>query len=209
MARPSKDIMRARAFTLWELVVAIGLLLIIAALAVPLSLAWFGQAQFDEAGRQVEAALSMARSDAQREGKPVQIMLRPDESGGWSVVKVPVLGAPDFEGDATAQSRTSSDRRADETLVSLPRNVQVSLAPKNDDDAAGTPNEPANESGAASSDDDSAHEGFVVATFMPDGEPTRCSAWVMADTKGKALRFTIDSWTGQVKVSSVTVALVP
>jgi len=211
--------MKKAAFTLWELLVAIALLLMIAALVVPISLSYFVAATFDEAGSQVAAVMAMARADAQREGKPVQIALKADSAGAWHVVRLPdvppqtVAGAPiDYEArTASVEAALGNDASAKplETLATLPAGVHVSRAHTvvSTEDDSGEAAETATADDRSASSTTSAEAtvggGFLIATFMPDGEPTGCAPWTMTDSRGRSLRIAIDPWTGQVKVQQV------
>ncbi len=227
--------MNHRGFTLWELLVALALLLLLASLAVPVTLAWSQAAQFEEASQQVGAALSTARSDAQRDGKPMHVVVRPDPvNGGWKVVKIPMvvaglptaIGLPEFSTEADRDNDESftpepdASGRPDETLATLPGNVVVTresalVAPAATDvpssDATGTPvlpvktpstpgSEPAAPALSSEAPQSIPSKGFVMATFLPDGEPVNLSPCVLTDSRGKSVRITVDSWTGQVKI---------
>ena len=205
---------------MWELLVAIALLLMIAALVVPISVSYFAAASFDEAGSQVAAVMAMARADAQREGKPVQIALKADSAGAWHVVRLPdmppqtVAGAPiDYEArTASVDAALGNDASSKplETLATLPAGVQVARVHKPDSgsdndssDATETASSADGSPSSTNSADGSAGGGFLIATFMPDGEPTGCAPWTMTDSRGRCLRIAVDPWTGQVKVQQV------
>ncbi len=73
-----------RGFTLTELLVVIAILLLISAATIPVALGVFGEQEISDAAGTVQAAFSLTRDTAVREGRPVGIRLLPD----------PVLNTP-------------------------------------------------------------------------------------------------------------------
>ncbi|MGQ0626939.1 MAG: pilus assembly FimT family protein [Phycisphaerales bacterium] len=209
--------MNRRAFTLWELLVALSLLLLIGAVVVPVGHTWFRSAQFEEARMQLESALASARSEAQRDSCPVRIEVRSGTDGICHVVKISLQST---EGPRAAGSlpfpvstQTSPDvamaAEADdartETVATLPRSVVVSAS--SDVPSAGAESEGETGTVEQVSSGMTSPEGaaapFALATFMPDGEAVSCSAFLLTSSQGRAVRITIDGWTGRVRVESV------
>ncbi|MCW5777532.1 MAG: hypothetical protein KIS87_13935 [Phycisphaeraceae bacterium] len=73
--------MRRGAFTLFEVLVAIALLIAAASLAAPALARRMGAALFDESSRQLEGAIALCRAEAQREGRPVALVAQPARDG--------------------------------------------------------------------------------------------------------------------------------
>lgn len=102
--------MRRRGFTLIEVLVALGLLVVISSLALPVALTNTAGARARTAERILTLSPAAARAEAQRSGVPVALVLAPSEDGqslSLLVVREPEAGA-----------ETAADHRADPSDVS-------------------------------------------------------------------------------------------
>jgi len=90
--------MRGRSgFTLVEVLVAVGLLVLIAALSLPVALTNTAGARAQSTERMLRLTPAMARAEAQRLGAPVGVVLLPSPDG--AELRVAIVREPDAKGD--------------------------------------------------------------------------------------------------------------
>jgi len=146
---------RVRAFTLLEVMVVVLLILIIMAVVAPIALSQIGRTAMDETPRQLGAAAMLARSDAQRRGVVLQLLVRPasgDAGGvevitvdlaapgadrslqqGWGAVAPPggfgdadSAGGPPSQADDPRSTGAGVETRRTQSVLTLPAGVQAS-----------------------------------------------------------------------------------
>ena len=212
-----------------EVMIVLALLLALASVVVPIAVTQARAGRVADAGLQLEAALAMARADAQRQSTPVRVLARTLRSGEVEVFAETItLGVPDREtdgptwGDATSEKRPgdggTSERPA--ATLTLPKGVVVSdrrdepadgrgagATPGFDGSAAqatGTP-----ESQGVSREDssdgtaDGAGSALLLAVFLPDGEVVGPGPRFLLDGRGGLAEIRVDSLSGRVRVVSV------
>ncbi len=130
-----------RGFTLMEVIVVLGIVLALASVIAPVVITWRQASRLESAGSQVEAALIMARADAQRQSAPVRVMARMNGSGEVELVAEAVslddrrgradagglFDGGEREGDGGSLNPKSASGEPAPTTVSctLPRGVVV------------------------------------------------------------------------------------
>ncbi len=206
--------MRSRAFTLMEVVVVMGVLLALASVVVPIAVTSARAGRVDDAGVQVEAAMAMARADAQRQSAPVRVMARTLATGEVEVYSEAVaLGVPSDEEIGGVASTPAASERSLGTCV-LPRGVTVRdrLAGASEDEAltgsAGAEprvagaglsvSGPDGEVTAAGAGGDAT--SVLLAVFMPDGEVLGPGPRYLVDGHGRVAEVRVDCLSGRVRV---------
>lgn len=207
-----------RGFTVYEVLVAIALVVVVAAVALPYAWTWAKGEEFEEARNQVEAALAMARADAQREGKPVRVAARQDPlTGAWCVYSERIDPMGEVESGPAASALTLPKGLtvgAGNGESAAARGDAAATEPKRAEGAgtgmgvgtASVEGRGAGDSGWVEAEEGEGLAGIVVATFMPDGEAVGARPWFMRGANGKAFEVAIDAWTGRVTMRPVVAA---
>lgn len=110
-----------RGFTLVEVLVALGLLVMIAALALPVALTNTTTARARTAERMLTLAPAVARGEAQRLGRPVALVLLPSDDG--EALRLAVVREPDPESQSPADQRADPGDIATWPTVDQPREL--------------------------------------------------------------------------------------
>lgn len=110
-----------RGFTLVEVLVALGLLVMIAALALPVALTNTTTARARTAERMLLLAPAVARGEAQRLGRPVALVLLPSDDGG--ALRLAVVREPDPQSDSPADQRADPEDIATWPTVDQPQEL--------------------------------------------------------------------------------------
>ena len=110
-----------RGFTLVEVLVAVGLLVLISALALPVALTNSTGARASTAERMLTLAPNVARAEAQRLGRPVALLLLPSEDG--QVLELAFVREPDAASDLPADVRADLEDVATWPSVGEPRQL--------------------------------------------------------------------------------------
>lgn len=216
--------MTRRGFTLLELMVVLAILLALASVAVPALLTSSRASRLPEAQGQIEAAMMMARADAQRQATPVRLMVREraGSAGEMELVAEAVeLSAAEpreesAEGATTGGPAKVSPERSG-SVYALPSGVSVrEFVPGSHEEIAGrehtsVPSVAAHSapsgasadraSGAAS--ETSIRDGVVLAVFLPDGEAVRPGPRYLVDRAGRVLELVVEPMSGRVTVRPV------
>lgn len=230
--------MGRRAFTLMEVLIVLALLLALASVVVPVAVTQARAGHVADAGLQLEAALAMARADAQRQSAPVRVLARTLRSGEVEVFAETIaLGVPERETDAPTWGEAAPERRTRDGVTSerpvatltLPKGVVVS--DRRDEPAdtraggggSGVPRggDPGPMQASASADSqgvpredstegsaDGARSALLLAVFLPDGEVVGPGPRFLLDGRGGLAEIRVDSLSGRVRVVSVPRAAV-
>ena len=110
-----------RGFTLVEVLVALGLLVMIASLVLPVALTNTTAARAQTAERMLTLAPAVARGEAQRLGRPVALVLLPSEDG--QSLRLAVVREPDPESDSAADQRADPDDVSTWPTVDQPQDL--------------------------------------------------------------------------------------
>jgi prepilin-type N-terminal cleavage/methylation domain-containing protein len=108
----------ARAFTLVELMVAIAVLIVIAALALPSMESLSEASRFRSACDQLSSAASVCRAEAKRTGKPVAVVATMNQDGRQAIVSVPL-------GDAATLGENSEIEVDSRVLMVMPPGIAI------------------------------------------------------------------------------------
>ena len=128
--------MRARGFTLIELMIALAIVAMLAGIVLPIGISRLNADSFIQTQRQVESAVGIARADAQRRGMLMKL-IAVEESGVvvlWSVEHAP------------AERGGKPARR--EFVMELPSGATIEAAPAVGDDEGDASNGAATDEGA-------------------------------------------------------------
>jgi Tfp pilus assembly protein FimT len=211
---------RSAGFSLFELLLALGILAAILALSLPLTWRMLNERELASTEENIAAELLKARAHAQESGKPVEVVVTDGaparlsmryfstsarDRREWS--RKPDRGATESTstarrersaGRGNAESRgtagawqDSSDWYAESELVS---SVRVGSAKAADERDAG----PATASPSAP--DLAVREPLRLAVFMPDGSILFAAALRLRHDCGLESVLTVDPWTGQTAV---------
>lgn len=203
-----------RGFTLVEVLVAIGLLVMLTSLALPVALTNTTSARATTAERLLKLAPNTARSEAQRLGQPVAIVLLPSEDG--TTLRLSIVRQPD------PQSQSARDRGADPDDVSTwPAVDEARLMPTGTRLWAGDLDEldeSADSDGFTSGGGsmlerafsggepvvlaaagDGASEAVVLAWFLSDGSALAGRATAVRLADGRVVRVRVEALTGRLE----------
>lgn len=184
--------MRARAFSLLELLVVAALLVAIAGLVVPRVAERASRLELGEAALAVAAAIEAARADAMNQARPMIVRAVERDGRAWIEMQPAAPQRVAEEAGAAAARGTddsawrraesddpslSSDAPLPARLLDLPRGVVVRRAPPELAEAefaqVGFGRDPSDPSGAArmgvADETDGRSESLLLAVFLPDG----------------------------------------
>jgi type II secretory pathway pseudopilin PulG len=183
--------MRRPGFTILELVIALGLVVLLGAVVTPTLYERLGDSRLDAAGRDVAAVVAAVRADALREGRALE--LRAERAGD----AVRLVSTPLEE--ETAAAGVATELPATTSRGLLPDGVDATLSPPSAGVAERPPGPPEEEAGA---------HPIVLGVLLPDG-----SAWssspvylALARAPHRALEVKLNSWTGVATVTDVPLA---
>lgn len=195
--------MARRGLTLVEVLVALALVLALMALALPAVEGRLAEARFDAALRQTEAAMMVARAEAQRQGKPIRLVARPVRGGELGLFMEAVdpataAGDPGDSGAAGAAPATGAAAQSGVAWAVLPAKVTVSE----------TPPPEAGETGGAATEISVEPKGappspVTLAVFFADGSAT--SHGLVYITGGdQTVSVRVNRWTGAAAIDPYT-----
>jgi type II secretory pathway pseudopilin PulG len=194
-----------RGLSILEILVAIGLILAVAAVAVPWTLGWLGNRELDDAGDRIAMQMLMARAAAREEGRPVEVVASAD--GGAPSVEARWVSLDDAEGDeaisrgdmTTSDGFLQSSIDADWASFALPNGLSIAIAAgdgANGDDEDSEMDDAA-EDVVASAD---AAAPQTLALFLPDGTVLMAPVFMLRTDAGIARAMRVDRATGRARV---------
>ena len=209
-----------RGFTLVEVLVAIGLLVLIAALALPVALTNTTGARAQTAERQLRLSPSVARAEAQVAGVPVGLMLQPSDDA--RSLSVAIVREPNMRSDRPADLAADPDDVATWPTVAepevLPRGTRLwdgeldalddalaELDSPSPFDAALEPTEELFADARPSSFDDEAPEPIVLAWFLSDGSAIVGPPAAVRLADGRVLRVRVEALAGTIEYDLIEV----
>jgi type II secretory pathway pseudopilin PulG len=183
-----------------ELLVGIGIVLAVAAIAVPWTMGWLGRRELDNAEDGLTMQMMMARAAAREEGRPVEVVAEFDGTqsrinarwmlgaGGESARRSSRRDPSEFSLDGSP-----SDGSIDASWASmqLPRGVRIALGLERADSAeeVAVPED-------ARADDAVAANGQTLAIFLPDGTVFFAPIFMLRTDAGSLRAMKVDRATG-------------
>jgi prepilin-type N-terminal cleavage/methylation domain-containing protein len=203
-------------FTLIEVLAVVAILAVITALVMPAVENRLEAERFSSAGRQMEAAIVMARAEAQRRGVPLTLTARAIASGetGLFVEAVPGVeegsahqGRKRVEEGATSSAPAGDQgsgastmvRAADAPVVVIGAGVRVTARAPSVDSGPGLKGQV---DGVAPPVGSTESDSVVIARFMPDGTAIAAGPVYLVGA-GTAAAYTVNRWTGSASVRVV------
>jgi len=199
VSRPSS--LRRRGLSLVEILVAIGIVIAIAAIALPWTLGWLGSRELDDAGDRIAMQMLMARAAAREEGRAVEVVAS-DTDGQRSIEArwIDLAGIDDGEGVSRGDFLTKdgfpqSSIDAEWASFSLPHGMSLAVDAVNDDEAPDASSED-----GANDDADGTFAGQTLALFLPDGTVLTAPIFMLRTDAGIARSMRVDRATGRARV---------
>jgi type IV fimbrial biogenesis protein FimT len=182
-----------RAFTLVELMVAIAVLIVIAALVLPSMDTISESSKFRSACDQLSSAASVCRAEAKRTGKPVAVVATMNEDGRQTIVSVPLGDVAQLDEDSTVEV----DSRV---LMVMPAGVSVRAREKGASTklAAGQAEDPI----SVEVEEQDAETTQSLIIYWADGGATASAPMVVTGPGGRTAGAKVNSWTGALSISS-------
>ncbi len=214
--------MRRGAFTLFEVLVAIALLIAAASLAAPALARRMGAALFDESTRQLEGAIALCRAEALREGRPIALIAQPARDGlrllGRPIGdEEPVEGVVDASGtgegwfvspgESAGSVWGSAVSQGEIPVFVLPAGVRVSAERPVPTEAIGLGVASAG-AGVGLSRMDGGFEAeadvpLTIAVFLPDGGALETAPFWLIGPEGRSVEVRISAATGKATLRGV------
>jgi prepilin-type N-terminal cleavage/methylation domain-containing protein len=175
-----------RGFTLIELMIAIAVLVVIAALIMPSTDTMSDATRFRAACDQLSSVASVCRAVAQRTGKPVVVVATMNEDGSQSIVSVPLGDAVEIEGASTIEVESR-------VLMKLPKGIKVHAETASD---PGQIDITTGEMEVAVDPVDDATQSLII--YWANGAATASSPIKVKGSDGRVAGAKVNSFTGAV-----------
>lgn len=195
------SLLRHRGFSLVEILIVIGIVIAIAAVALPWSLGWLGSRELDDAGDRIAMQMLMARAAAREEGRAVEVVAS-DTDGQRSIEArwIDLSTSDDSEvvsrGDLwTRDGLPQSSIDAEWASFSLPNGMSLAVDAANGDESADEQSE-----NNAAAGTDGALAGQTLALFLPDGTVLMAPVFLLRTDAGIARAMRVDRATGRARV---------
>jgi type II secretory pathway pseudopilin PulG len=194
----SSTSLRRRGLSIVEILIAIGIVIAIAAVAVPWTLGWLGSRELDDAGDRIAMQMLMARAAAREEGRAVEVVAS-DSDGQRSIEArwIDLSASDDGEGISAGDFLTNdgfpqSSIDAEWASFSLPNGMSLAVDAVSDEDAS-------SEDGADEVAEGS-FTGQTLALFLPDGTVLTAPIFMLRTDAGIARSMRVDRATGRARV---------
>jgi len=209
--------MRGRGFSVIEVMIAAGILAVLAALVMPAALGHVATRSLVQSGEDLGAGLALAGAEASETGLALAVRLRRGADGSWRVERASLRAPDDLQMLETSDAPTPTRSRAGVTardeivwrpLLALPAGVTVSREAPPSDQPAPDLRRPAGgdapgsllESDADARDDDT----LLVGVFLPGGRFVGEGALYLAredEPVHEAVVVSVSTWTGRVRLA--------
>jgi Tfp pilus assembly protein FimT len=191
--------LKKRAFSLLEMLVVLGLLILLAALVVPTLAGFSESAEFRETCDQLSSAVSVCRSEAQRRGTPMELVARKESDG-----RVSIVGRPARLDDNTKESGGSTGQ----VLLVLPQGYSIDHDSGTSVESSGSPtasdnsdSQPGETRTAAAASEDDGPKPLIV--FWANGGASKGSGLYLHGKGGRVVGAEINSFTGMLRLDPV------
>jgi Tfp pilus assembly protein FimT len=184
----------ARAFTLVELMVAIAVLIVIAALVLPSLDSLSESSRFKNACDQLSSAASVCRAEAKRTGKPVAVVATMNEDGSQSIMSVP-LGEVAHLAELEEDTSVEVDSRV---LMVMPKGVSIKA---DSQQAKSGREEGEREEAALNIEAADAETTQSLIIYWADGGATASAPMVVTGPGGRSAGAKVNSWTGTLSIA--------
>jgi prepilin-type N-terminal cleavage/methylation domain-containing protein len=185
-AAPGRPDVTARAgFTLVEILVTVGLLALIAALASPMLLADRAERRFAASIEQVQSLAALVRTESMQSGQPIEVFVVSDDTGAWNVRTRSVSGMVEEQASADADAPRARTR------ITLAPGVRFGEPRDAEGDLVLSPAGPVALEAEQS-------ERFVLLVCLPDGGAAPGEPVSLLDAEGRRADLTVAPWTGSV-----------
>ena len=190
-----------RGLSIVEILVAIGIVIAIAAVAVPWTLGWLGSRELDDAGDRIAMQMLMARAAAREEGRAVEVVAS-DSDGQRSIEArwIDLSAGDEGEGVSRGDFLTNdgfpqSSIDAEWASFSLPNGMSLAVDAVSDDEASDASSED-----GADDDAEGSFTGQTLALFLPDGTVLTAPIFMLRTDAGIARSMRVDRATGRARV---------
>jgi type II secretory pathway pseudopilin PulG len=197
----SSTSLRRRGLSIVEILVAIGIVVAISAVAVPWTLGWLGSRELDDAGDRIAMQMLMARAAAREEGRAVEVVAS-DTDGQRSIEArwIDLSAIDEGEGVSRGDFLTKdgfpqSSIDAEWASFSLPNGMSLAVDAVNDDASSDASSED-----GANEDTEGSFAGQTLALFLPDGTVLTAPIFMLRTDAGVARSMRVDRATGRARV---------
>lgn len=214
-----------RGVTLLEILIVLALIIATAAVAIPAMTSRFENTRFDATTDQLIATLALARAEAQRQRRPVQMLWDAETSTVFAAwLDQPSDSSEDESGDPNitpeepegdGQAVPVRDRLSEAGIgasqlaiggsrlrVVLPEGCRVEVGDAEIDGSGADPKSAGDPSTAGERQAGLAEPQLLsLIVYMPDGSTFGAASFRMVDRSGRQVRFDVNPWTGQAVAS--------
>jgi type II secretory pathway pseudopilin PulG len=197
----SSTSLRRRGLSIVEILVAIGIVVAISAVAVPWTLGWLGSRELDDAGDRIAMQMLMARAAAREEGRAVEVVAS-DTDGQRSIEArwIDLSAIDEGEGVSRGDFLTKdgfpqSSIDAEWASFSLPNGMSLAVDATNDDESSDASSED-----GTNEDTEGSVAGKTLALFLPDGTVLTAPIFMLRTDAGIARSMRVDRATGRARV---------
>ncbi len=191
-----------RGFSLLEILIGLGIVIAVAAIAVPWTMGWLGTRELDNAEDGLTMQMMMARAAAREEGRPVEVVAEYDGKASRVNARWMLSGedsAPTRTGRGRANGGTADEIDASWASMQLPRGVRIALglesAEQSDADLAPVSRvAPARDEPEAQADVPAGQQ--TLAIFLPDGTVFFAPVFMLRTDAGTLRTMKVDRSTG-------------
>jgi prepilin-type N-terminal cleavage/methylation domain-containing protein len=170
--------MRARAFTLIELMIAVAITVTLAGIVLPIGISRLNAASFAHTQRQLSSSVAIARAEAQRQSAVCRLLAtrEDDRTLIWS----------ESQSHQEADLENPSSR---EFILDLPEGSSIRPMPSQEDDEDEAAEKPQSELPEVPR---------TLCILMPDGTVVPGESTVLVGRGGEMARFEFNPWTGSL-----------
>ncbi len=192
-------------FSLIEVMIALAVVIVLAALVFPMFSGFSESVEFKETCDQLSSAVSVCRSEAQRRGTPMELVTRKESDGRVSIVGQPA------KFDKSKESGNKAGSKGGQVLMVLPQGYSIDhesgMAGSTDAPASTSSDETGDDAAPAiaptpdTDEDDSTPKPLVV--FWASGGASKCPGLFLHGRGGRLAGAEINSFTGLLRLEQL------